>query len=96
MRKDPCLMPSGNISIPYEYRRKGLTKDQADNYRCHNIHYEQLFNGVVTNVVTDRWFFNRMHFEICLANWNALGDSMARTPSPLDGMIYHWSYREVA
>lgn len=96
MRKYPCLLASGNFSVPYEYRQRGLTKVEADNYRCHNFYYARFFNGELTDTVTDRWFFNRMHFEGCLSRWNALGDSMARTPNPLDGKIYHWSYREVA
>ena len=96
MKPDPCRLPSGNLYVPYEYQRRGLTKVEADNYRCLNIYYARFFNGELTDTVTDRFFFNRMHFEGCLKRWNDLGDSMARTPSPVDGKIYHWSYREIS
>jgi hypothetical protein len=96
MLKDPTRLPSGNTYIPYEYRRKALTATQASFYNCINIKFARFFNGEMTEIVTDRWFFNRIHFEVWLDHVNSLGASMARTPNLIDGKFYKWEYKEVA
>jgi hypothetical protein len=96
MLPDPTRLCSGNTYIPYEYQRKALTPEQAQNYRTINVKYARYFNGELTDIVTDRFFFNRMHFESCLHHWNSLAASMGRTPSPFDGKFYKWEYKEVA
>lgn len=71
--------------------------EQAEFYnmkRMLNIHYIQKCNGRIINVVSDRWFFNRVHFQVCLDNWNALGRQMAKSPCPFSGMVNMWSYEE--
>lgn len=95
MNTIPMRLPSGNISIPYEWQAKPITGENVKNFRCINIHYCRMFNGQVTDIIRDRWFFNRTHFEGCLKHWNSLGESMARKPNPIDGKTYHWQYREI-
>ncbi len=53
--------------------------------------YNRLLNGKFSTV-GEAYFFNDAHFKTVLAFWNEQGDRMARTPSPVDGKIYHWSY----
>jgi len=77
--------------LPYEYQRGGIPKAQADNYNCKLMKYKRLLNGV-ESTTNEAFFFNQMHFDTVLRYWNKQGESMARTPSPVDGKIYHWSY----
>ncbi len=77
--------------LPYEYQRGGIPKDKAANYNCRLMKYKRLLNGV-ESTTNEAYFFNEVHFKVVLAYWNAQGLSMARTPNPIDGRIYHWSY----
>ena len=91
----PTMLLSGNVSIPYEWRQTPLKGEQATMFNCRNIHYCRVFNGQVSDVITDRWFFNEAQFNSCLNHWNRLGDSMSKKPSPIDNQIYHWQYYRI-
>jgi hypothetical protein len=80
-----------NIQTPYEYQRGGISKETASNFNCRPMKYKRLLNGMESDV-NEVYFFNEAHFKMVLDYWNAQGLRMARTPNPVDGKIYHWSY----
>ncbi len=86
-------LPSGNFRIPYEYRRSPLPPDNTRGACGQLFTYHRKFNGEIVGTTTAR-FFNRAHFESVLAVWNQEGESMAKTPHPIEKKIFHWSYCE--
>lgn len=80
--------------IPYEYQRGGISKEDSSNFNCSEKKYKRLLNGKVVGEGS-AYFFNEGHLDMVIRYWNEQGKSMARSPSPVDGKIYHWSYEKV-